>query len=411
MNYKKLVKPDTFIGKYMQYMSNIETPEAYDFWSAVWALGVGVGRDVIVDRPHAPVHLNWYVILAAESGTTRKSTAVQHASRLVQETTNTIGISTRTSSEQFESVLARQTEQTGEATVYFAVPELVSVLGREGYLKGMPGLLTDLYDCPAERTSPGTKQGGETYQRNVYVSFLSASTPSWLITAINPAVIEGGFTSRVLFVAEDTRKKLVAWPQRRSPDEWKEVERLYRDITETARTFPSIQISAGALRKFTEWYRTRVVHNDPFRSSFEAREDDHVLRLAACLSINARLFQIQATHIRDAIQIIRHAKDRAFGLFGGGLSLTARIGDGIDNFRRYLIEAGMDGMKHADLFKKCRRKLDITEFKLLAQIMHECQMIQVFEIKGTRGKIYRATQKLQGHAITSEVLAKLNLME
>ena len=86
MNYKKLVPKDSFIGQYMEYMSVVETAESYDFWCALWAIGVGCGRTVFVDRPNSPVFLNWYIILAAESGTTRKSTAINSIRKIVNET-------------------------------------------------------------------------------------------------------------------------------------------------------------------------------------------------------------------------------------------------------------------------------------------------------------------------------------
>ena len=87
MNYRKLVSSDSFIGQYMEYMSYVETAESYDFWCALWAIGTGVGRDVYVDRPNSPVYLNWYIILAAEAGTTRKSTAIGSIRDIVEGTT------------------------------------------------------------------------------------------------------------------------------------------------------------------------------------------------------------------------------------------------------------------------------------------------------------------------------------
>jgi len=68
-------------------MEYVETAQAYDFWCALWAIGVGVTRDVYVDRPNAAVYLNWYIILAADSGITRKSTAINSISNLVKGTT------------------------------------------------------------------------------------------------------------------------------------------------------------------------------------------------------------------------------------------------------------------------------------------------------------------------------------
>ena len=95
MNYRKLVPSDSFIGQYMDYMSGVETPEAYDFWCAVWAIGVCCGRSVYVDRPRLPVHLNWYIVLTAESGTTRKSTAVRFIEKIVEPLHSSLTINTK----------------------------------------------------------------------------------------------------------------------------------------------------------------------------------------------------------------------------------------------------------------------------------------------------------------------------
>jgi len=405
MNYKKLVPSDSFIGQYMEYMSVLETPEVYDFWCALWAIGVGVGRDVYVDRPNSPVYLNWYIILAAEAGTTRKSTAISSISTIVGGTSPLL--TGKTSPEGLEILLHERTRKEGTARATFAVSELVTILGREGYMSTMPGLLTDLYDSPAERYVPGTIKSGELIHKNVYITFISASTPTWLVTAINPSVIEGGFTSRVIFVVEDRRKRAIAWPKERDPSSLRCIIRSYEETTEAGRGIGAIQISEGGLKKFTKWYNNRDAHQDPFQSSFEAREDDHVLRAAACLAINDGILELQDRHISHGIKIIAEAKDRANKLFGSGFNTRARMAGAVGRVREILIEAGSDGIKHSDLQRRVVRHIDAKELRVLIDIMHESNMIQIFELK--RGRMYRATQAIEKFGVTSEILAKLNL--
>jgi hypothetical protein len=387
----------------MKYMSVVETASSYDFWCAMWAIGVGCGRDVFVDRPNSPVRLNWYIILAAESGTTRKSTAINSISRVVSDICPLLA--GRTSSESLELFLHQRTLDTGRAEAHFAVSELVTVLGKEGYLTGMPGLLTDLYDCVELRTSPGTLKHGEITQRNVYVSFLSASTPAWLVTAINPSVIEGGFTSRVIFVVDDARKRSIAWPEERGSGSRDSLEQRFKETCTSARDNGGIAISTGGLKAFRKWYNNRRQHSDPFMSSFEAREDDHVLRAAACLCINDGILELQAGHIRKAIKIVDDAKFRANSLFGGDFSQKARLTGAIEQTREILIGVGADGIKHSDLYRKIQRHVDAKELTLLMDIMHECGMVQKFKMK--RGMMYRATQSIEKFGVTSEVLSKL----
>ena len=405
MNYKKLVPPDSFVGQYMQYMSVVETAESYDFWCALWALGAGVGRGVFVDRPNTPVRLNWYIILAAESGTTRKSTAISSISSIVAPTCPLL--TGKTSAESLEILLHERSRDKGKATAHFAVSELVTILGREGYLYSMPGLLTDLYDCPELRHSPGTLKSGEIIQKNVYVTFLSASTPAWLVTAINPSVVEGGFTSRVIFVVDDKRKRAVAWPKPRGENDEAVLRTNFSSTVEAALEIKGIQISTGGLKKFSRWYNSRATHTDPFLSSFEAREDDHVLRVAACLAINDGVLEIQSGHVGNACKIIALAKGGANRLFGGDFSQKARIAGAIGRAREILIESGTDGIVHSDLQRRIVRHVDAKELRVLISVMHECGMIQIFKMK--RGQMYRATRSIERLGVASEVLAKLNL--
>jgi len=406
MNYKKFIPPDSFIGQYMQYMSYVETAESYDFWCALWGIGTGVGRGVYVDRPNSPVHLNWYIILAAEAGTTRKSTAISSISSILRGTCSLL--TGKTSPEALELYLHESCRKGGNATAHFAISELVTILGREGYMSTMPGLLTDLYDCPDFRQSPGTEKRGELEQRNIYVTFLSASTPAWLVTAINPSVIEGGFTSRVIFVVDDNRKRAIAWPKHRDAGASDNISSIFKDTILTAQDIGSITISTGGLKKFTAWYNSRATHTDPFSSSFEAREDDHLLRVAACLAINDGVLEIQSGHIGIASKVIADVKRGALKLFGGDFSHKAKLAGAITRVRDILIEAGTDGIKHSTLQRRVIRLLDTRELRTLIDVMHECGMIQIFDIqKG--GKMYRATRAIEKFGVTSEVLSKLNL--
>jgi hypothetical protein len=405
MNYKKLVPDDSFIGQYMKYMSVVETAESYDFWCALWAIGTGVGRGVYVDRPNSPVYCNWYIILAAEAGTTRKSTAIRSIRDIVEGTSTILG--GKTSPEALELLLHESTRKGGGATASFAVSELVTILGREGYMSTMPGLLTDLYDCPKERRSPGSLKSGEIIQQDVYINFISASTPAWLVTAINPSVIEGGFTSRVIFVVDDARKRAIAWPETREDEATTKLKQLYESTVDRAKRQQGLSISEGGLKKFRQWYNNRATHADPFLSSFEAREDDHTLRLAAGLAINDGTLELQAKHISSAIQVIADVKSRANGIFGQDFSQRARVTNGIGRVREILLESGTDGIKHSDLQRRVVRHMDAKELRLLINIMHESGMVQIFKMK--RGDMYRATRAIEKFGVASEVLGRLNL--
>ena len=409
VQYNKLVPENSFLGDYMKYMDPLETAYAYDFWTAVWLLGNTCGRGLYVDRPGAPVYLNVFAILVAESGVTRKSTAVRHATGFARDLgkTNPLLIETKTTPEKLQHVLWKQSEADGHSAAYISVSELATFLGREKYVETMPALLTDLYDCPEIRTGGGTLGAGTQTLRNVYLSFLSASTPSWLLRAVNPDVIEGGFTSRVVFIVSEEPKRQQSWPEPLDGELQIKLQGHLQSIADKSRDVGRLQISEGGRKTFDKWYRSRVHHRDPFRASFQSREDAHILRLAGLLSINDDTWHIQHNHIVAAIKIITQVREDGASIFEGTGS-NPRIVVGIDKVRDKLLAAGINGLPQRDLTKAVAAYMNAEHMIACLDIMHELQMVQKFEqVQVGRGRpatIWRGTNQLAAsNAITRVV--------
>lgn len=399
VKYNKLVPDDSFVGRYLHYASSSETPYAYDFWTAMWLLSVAVGRGIIVDRPVAPVHLNMYCILVAESGITRKSSAVRRAvgfARLLCGDNNLL-IESKITPEKLEYDLALQTIEHDSACASIAIDELVKFLGKEKYVETMPTLLTDLYDSPALRTGGGSLLRGRTTLRNVYLNFLSASTPSWLLRAVNPDVIEGGFTSRVIFVVSEEPKRSAAWPEEPSAQLNQQLRTDLTDVRKKSQGISRIQLTDISRKKFEQWYRTRDKKRDPFRSSFQSREDSHILRLAALLCINDGSWEIQSNHIVAAIKVITQVREDGASIFEGSGNASRTV-IGVDALRSKLLGAGVGGIKQGELTKQLQRVLNAEQIKTALDIMHDLQMVQRFEnVQVGRGRpvtLWRATQSL-----------------
>lgn len=398
VNYRKIPPPGSFIANYMEMFDASETPYAYDFWTAIYLLSVAVGRNVLVDRPHAPVYLNHYIVLVAESGVTRKSTAVRRVPGFIRGLGDEAYlVETRSTQEKLEHDLNIQTAEQGTATAHIVIDEMVKFLGRERYASTMPTFLTDLFDSPDVRTGGGTLSNPKTRLQRVFVNFLSASTPSWLIRAVNPDVVEGGFTSRVIFVVTEHPKRLSPWPEK-ADEELRarccaDLERIRREASNVSR----ISLSEGARRRFAAWYRSRELRRDPFRSSFQSREDGHVLRMAAMLCINDGSWEIQVTHLTSAIQLITECREDGAKIFEG-TGTHSRLIIGIDALRDLLISAGSNGRKQSELTKKLQRYMNAEEIKTALDIMHDLGMVQCFEnVKMGRGRptnLWRGLQPL-----------------
>jgi hypothetical protein len=414
MNYSRLAPADTFLGKYMAYMSRQETAYVYDFWCAMWLMSCACGRRIFVDRPRAPVYMNLYATLVGESGVVRKSTAVNTASRIARELLADDPImgfyDAKMSAERLDQVLNDRTTEHQTAQMVIAISELAVFLGTERYMANMPILLTDLYDCPNKRDSAGTFLHGKVDQRDVWVSFLSASTPIWLLKAINPNVVEGGFTSRCLFIVSSKPKKRIAWPDvvATEEDDRAELLSLLKDVRTNAERYENIKMTPHALAQFSRWYRSRTPHADPFRSTFDAREDAHVLRCAAFLAINDGSWVIQSHHLSRSINLIKQVKEDAASIFEGTGGKT-KFALGFDAIRNALILSGDEPVLRSRLFIRVRNRMDNIEFDALLGVLHELDAIQRFEYRhnGERGRpaeYIRGTKLLLARGLGEQVM-------
>jgi Protein of unknown function (DUF3987) len=413
--FREAVKEGTFLDHYLQYMSPLETPLAYDFWCGLWLISNAIGRRIIVDRPKAPVFLNLYMVLCADAGTTRKSSAIRLCEAVFRAAgfdQSSVTITGSATPEKLREQLAIRSAESGSGVGSIIVSELVTFLGKEQYTVAMPGLLTDLYDCPALRDY-SRMSSAPVIVRNAYLTFAAATTSSWLIRAINPDVIEGGFTSRCLFIIEERRKRMVPWPEDDNPIKPDLLARSLLHIRNQADRWSSkgIGLTVNAKARFVQWYERRDNSdaNDPFVASFEAREDHHILRLAALLAANDDSWLIDVFHINHAIKIVTHHKNSASAIFGANKE-SVKLVSGIDSLRQRLLEAGELGIGQSELLFKVRNRLKARELEFALAVMHEMEMVQKFELPtaGRKKTVWRATNKILSRDLNRLVMDKLN---
>lgn len=413
VNYKSIVPSGTFLHDFMQHMEGQETATVYDFWAGVWLLSCAVGRRVIVPRPRAPVFMNWYIVLAGESGVTRKTSAILAAKRVLEAAAfdDAVTINGKTTPEQLIELLRQQSDKTGSATANISVNEMISLLGKERYALGLPGLLTDLYDCVDNLHLGGTLARGEVRLQRPFVNLLTASTPTWLAKAINPDVIEGGFTSRTMFIAAERSKTRVAWPEER------EDERVVgtlaaslRQIRSVGGRTPDLVVTAGGLKSFKDWYATRTFSKNSYLRSFESREDAHVLRLAGTLGINDGTWYIDAQKVKSAIRIIHECKEHGSLLFTLD-AVANKVANAVDRLRSRLIRAGMEGVQQSMLYNHVRGYVTNEQFLTLLNIMHEMRMVQQFVDGGHIGRpstIWRGTKLLAARNTIEQIMKEID---
>jgi hypothetical protein len=355
-----------------------------------------------------------FCVLVGDSGIARKTTSVANASRIVRHAIARYAdvgmLDAKVTPEALDKLLHDKTATHGNAQLCIAVAELAVFMGTERYIAHMPTLLTELYDCPAARDGGGTITRGDVVQRDVWVHFLAASTPIWLLKTVNPNVIEGGFTSRCYFIIANAPKQRIAWPQEMDEHLYQDMREDLEIIAAEARTRPPIGLHEDALALFTKWYAERPHSLDPYKQTFEAREDAHVLRIAALLCINDGSWLIHDCHIQLAITAIDGIKENSANIFENS-EVRNKYAGALDAIRMQLLSTGMDPIPRGRLYLKLRHKLDNQEFHALLDVLHDLGAIQRFDLHNKRGRpvdLIRGTQKLMAPNLGDKVIERFS---
>jgi len=400
---------DSYIELFMNLMRDQETPSEYDFWAAVWAVGAVVGRNCFIDRPRAPIHFNWYIVICAESGMTRKSTAINFARDMIDGCLPKPGviIQNKTTPEKLWTMMSAQSGLYGKSHIVINISELVTFFGKEGYAMGMPILLTDLYDCPTKREGGGSLNYGSLPLLNPYITFIAGSTPSWLARAINPDVIEGGFTSRVIFVSSEHRKKLIFWPDELQKPNVEAAKDYLNAIRDHATSIRTIQPDDTAKSFLERWYSTRTYSGETYLRSFESREDSHILRLAGTLALSQLKSSIGISEVELALYAISRAKKSGREIFRQAV-FDLKLTNGLDKIREALLKRGLNGIKNWELWTQVKYHFTTKEFNGVMEVLTDIGAVRMYVVSnpfatGRPAKYFIATTKILNPQTWNEI--------
>lgn len=219
----------SFIDGFLEYSKNVGAPHKFLLWSAISGISAALERKTWLKYNGVQViYPNTYIMLIADSGIAKKSTATRALTEILYELDDLRFMSTQLSA----ASLVEQLKDAGDAKTFefegikyknsslfaYSSEAKVTIGGKSG-LEGVQELLTDFYDCgdpniwsDKKGWSKKTVGGGSTTIYNPCLNLLACSTPAWLNEAIGKSGVEGGFASRVIFVTQKEREqKSVGW--------------------------------------------------------------------------------------------------------------------------------------------------------------------------------------------------------
>lgn len=320
---------NNWLSTYLEYTKPMESPTNYHIWCGISIVASCLRRRVWVDTGFR-TYPNLYVVLVGGPGRTRKTSAIIAATRLVEKlddiqlsadsTTRASLIRTLKDAEQ--SVARDDGRVYTHSSLTIISKELSVFLGTGDH--DLLSFLTDLYDAPTcweyKIKNPSGHPPRTTDKiYNAWLNLLGASTPAWLVGSMPLTAIGGGFTSRVIFIVEDSIRHKNAFPFL----DLKLYKNLTEDLEEISMLYGEIQITTKAKNFYENWYLTKDDNalTDPRFQGYMERKHVHLLKTALILSVcdidNEN--KIKEKHISQALAFLNEIENnmtRAFGAAG-----------------------------------------------------------------------------------------------
>lgn len=371
-----------WLKAYMEFTQETESPACYHYWVASTLIAAATKRQVYLDLNMFRVYPNIYVIIVGPSGA-RKSIAtgigIQIATQagLKKFSDKITGAAlirdlSHATEKRMEKVNGGGTEIEMVSPMMIYASELGVFLGHDAYGSGVIADLTDLYDCGAEWKKTTISRGDEIIP-GPYVTLLAASTPQTLKDTIPPGAVGQGFTSRILFVWGDGRRKRVPIPHWGVGHEMLKAN-LIADLKHISNLHGTFKFSPDGLKAYEKHYHEHPEPEDEYDDerlrNYAARKDIHTLKLAQICSLADKDdLTITGYDWQTAVEAIGWL-DKGLGNVFAGHGAASNSQDVIRVFKQIQAATARVGyISYPDLLKRNYSYLNIQEFSGVMQVL------------------------------------------
>lgn len=381
---------DDWLTSYLEYTDRSEPPTSYHTWTGLALISSALQRKVYLRWGYETIYPNLYVVLVGPSGRTRKGTALNIGKDIIQ------GMGIKTIAEAItrealikdiaQSLQSFNDPSTGSMSWHCSVTvisdELSVFLGQNDVQ--FLSHLTDWYDSRTSWTYR-TKGSGTDEIQGICMVLLGATAPDWIPSMLPMEAIGGGFTSRVIFVVEEKKRR--SDPNQSMTEEEVELrKKLIKDLERIHNMKGHFEFSPEAKTFYEEWYidyenkldSGRAPISDPRFSGYLSRRATHLRKLAMCISASHTDKRIiTKDDIERALRLLRTAEaqmPRAFGGVG-----TARYSEITDKVLQYIRTART--VSRSSLMRRFQHDLDLEVLSIVEGVLQGMKVLRI-----TRGK-------------------------
>lgn len=391
---------DGWLENYLRYTENSESPISYHIWCGLSVIAGALQRKVYLRWGLGRViYPNLYTVLVGPSGRTRKGVAIGIAKEFLKQTPG-ITVTPESSSGRQAMILAMKRALTnyqdptdGKIKFHSAVTafsEELSVFLGQGDIAYLSNL-TDWYDSKDDWEYETVGRGKDTLQ-GLCLNLMGGTAPDWIQSMIPQEALGGGFTSRIIFIVEEKKRKLV--PEYIPTREELELEQvLLRDLERISQLAGEISFTEDGREKYVKWYveqdnalsEGRPPINDPRFAGYCERRATHLQKLMLlCSASRGDDLKITGQDFDQALKLLTSAEVNMPKTFGGlGKS---RISDESDVLLNYIKQVRVTTRKL--VLQKFHRDIDAQTLSNIEVLMQQMGVVKVKLVPEQQDKSY-----------------------
>lgn len=384
--------PDWIEG-YLAYTEDSEPPQLFKEWCAVSVIAAALQRKCKLEWGTTVFYPNLYIVLTAPAGKARKGTAMAPARKFIDR----IGIPLAAEAvtrealirtlKESESVVSTENGIIVHSSLTVFSPELTVFLGYNN--TQLMSDLTDWFDC-SEKWVYRTKTAGTDDISGVFINLLGATTPDLIRSTLPLDAIGGGLTSRMIFVFEEKKGKIVPFPF--VSEETRKLEtKLYYDIECINMLQGQFKFTKEFLSRWGDWYTAQEGKN-PFGANYNKAFDGYIERrptqvLKLSMVMNASRTDemvLDEPDLARAIDLLERTEKKMPRAFGGiGMSQNAQLTYAISE----LIARSPNGVTISDIMRAHTFNGTTSDISDALDILVQSKMIRIDQTNN--GPLYR----------------------
>lgn len=391
---------DNWLDSYLQYTDNTESPVSYHTWCGLSTIAGALQRRVYLQWGLAEtIYPNLYVVLIGPSGRTRKGTAIGIAKAMLKQTAGVTVVPESSSGRQAMILAMKRASKNFEDPIdgkikfhcsVTAFSEELSVFLGQGDIAYLSNL-TDWYDSKDDWEYETVGRGKDSLQ-GLCLNLCGGTAPDWIQSMIPQEALGGGFTSRVIFVVEEKKRKIV--PEYVVDDKTKELgNKLVRDLERIANLSGEMTFDKEGKDAYVNWYieqdtllsAGKPAIPDTRFSGYCERRATHLRKLMlVCSASRGDDLKLTKADFQKALSLMEAIEVNMARTFGG--LGKARLSDEMDTVREFIQQMGTTTRKA--LMQKFFRDIDPNALSIAEQALQQAGLIRIKLLVEQGDKMY-----------------------